>query len=96
VSEPKIGDSCARRQPALIIIGVVWIGYTAWPLYDLFVLVRAIETRDIDTVTRQVYFDAVRISLTIRSLLPTYGAAEARSVRSRKAWPLLSWALPIQ
>jgi Protein of unknown function (DUF2939) len=33
-------------------------------LYDLFVLVRAIETRDIDTVTRHVYFDAVRNSLT--------------------------------
>ena len=27
-------------------------------------LVRAIETRDVDTVTRHVYFDAVRISLT--------------------------------
>jgi Protein of unknown function (DUF2939) len=44
--------------------GLVWIGYTAWPLYDLLVLVRAIETRDVDTVTRHVYFDAVRRSLT--------------------------------
>ena len=53
-----------KTAAALLIIGVVWIGYTAWPLYDLFVLVRAIETRDIDTVTRHVYFDAVRNSLT--------------------------------
>jgi len=42
----------------------VWIGYTAWPIYDLLVLVRAIETRDVHTVTRHVYFDAVRASLT--------------------------------
>jgi len=43
---------------------VVSIGYTAWPLYNLLVLVRAMETRDIETVTRHVYFDAVRMSLT--------------------------------
>src|SRR5215467_16071747 len=43
---------------------LVWIGYTAWPLYDLWVLVRAMENRDVGTVTRHVYFDAVRASLT--------------------------------
>jgi hypothetical protein len=48
----------------ILILGAVWIGYTAWPIYDLLVLVRAIETHDVDTVTRHVYFDAVRISLT--------------------------------
>jgi hypothetical protein len=48
----------------VIILGLVLIGYTAWPLYDLLVLVRAIETRDVHTVTRHVYFDAVRVSLT--------------------------------
>ncbi len=48
----------------VIILGLVSIGYTAWPLYDLLVLVRAIETRDVHTVTRHVYFDAVRVSLT--------------------------------
>jgi hypothetical protein len=48
------------RKPAatILILVVVWLGYTAWPLYDLSVLVHAIETRDIDTVTRHVYFDA--------------------------------------
>jgi len=48
----------------VVILGLVWIGYIAWPLYDLLVLVRAMETRDLDTVTRGVYFDAVRASLT--------------------------------
>jgi Protein of unknown function (DUF2939) len=43
----------------VIILGLVWIGYTAWPIYDLLVLVRAMETRD-----EHVYFDAVRVSLT--------------------------------
>jgi hypothetical protein len=47
----------------LAILGLVWIGYLAWPIYNLFVLIRAVETRDVDAVTRHVYFDAVRISL---------------------------------
>jgi Protein of unknown function (DUF2939) len=53
-----------KMAATILILGVVWIGYTAWPIYDLLVLVRAIETRDVDTVTRNVYFDAVRASLT--------------------------------
>jgi len=48
----------------LVVLSLILIGYTAWPLYDLFVLVRAFETRDVSTVTRHVYFDRVRISLT--------------------------------
>src|SRR5215813_15213910 len=46
------------------ILGFVWIGYLVWPVYDLLVVTRAIETRDVDTVAQHVYFDAVRISLT--------------------------------
>src|SRR5215471_12668428 len=48
----------------VIILGLVWIGYTSWPIYDLLVLLRAMETRDVQTVTQYVYFDAVRVSLT--------------------------------
>src|SRR5215813_4370401 len=48
----------------VVILVLIWIGYTAWPLYDLLVLVHAMETRDVGTVTRHVYFDAVRASLT--------------------------------
>jgi hypothetical protein len=54
-----------RRTIATVVtLVLVWIGYTAWPLYDLLVLVRAMETHDVGTVTRLVYFDAVRVSLT--------------------------------
>jgi hypothetical protein len=54
-----------RKTMAIgLVLGVLWVGYIAWPLYDLLVLLRAIEIRDAETVTRHVYFDAVRISLT--------------------------------
>jgi len=53
-----------KTMATVIVLGLVWIGYTMWPLYDLFVLVRAIETRNVQTVTRHVYFDVVRVSLT--------------------------------
>jgi hypothetical protein len=53
-----------KTVATIFILCVVSIGYTAWPIYDLLVLVRAIETRDVDTLRRHVYFDAVRASLT--------------------------------
>jgi hypothetical protein len=46
------------------VLALVWIGYLAWPIYDLFVLIRAVETRDAGAVTNGVYFDAVRVSLS--------------------------------
>ena len=48
----------------VMILGLVWIGYAAWPIYDLLVLIRAMETRDVHTMAQHVYFDAVRVSLT--------------------------------
>jgi hypothetical protein len=48
----------------LVIIALVWIGYIAWPLYELAVMVRAIDNRDLATVARHVNFDRVRVSLT--------------------------------
>jgi hypothetical protein len=54
---------CAKQQRQSSF-SAWWLGYTAWPLYELYVLVHAIETRDEGTVTRHVYFDAVRRSLT--------------------------------
>ena len=54
-----------RTLLTIAILGLLaWLGYIAWPVYDLLVLTRAIEARDINTVTRLVYFDAVRVSLT--------------------------------
>jgi hypothetical protein len=49
---------------ALLVIGLLWIGYSAWPLNDLTVLVRAIDARDGNTVVHYVNFDRVRASLT--------------------------------
>ena len=60
-----------KTAAALIVIACLWIGYTAWPIYDLYVLVRAIETRDVGTITRHVYFDEVRNSIT-QQLVSTY------------------------
>jgi hypothetical protein len=44
----------------------------------LLVLIRAVETRDVDTVTRHIYFDTVRISLTNQV---TCAAPGSKSVR---------------
>jgi hypothetical protein len=52
-----------KTAATIVLLCLIWIGYTAWPLYDLFVLVRAVEERDINTVVRYVYFDSVRKSL---------------------------------
>jgi Protein of unknown function (DUF2939) len=42
---------------------LIWIASTAWPIYDLLALIRAIEIRDAQMMTQHVYFDAVRRSL---------------------------------
>ena len=49
---------------SLVIIALVWISYIAWPLYELAVMGRAIDDRDLATVARHVNFDRVRVSLT--------------------------------
>jgi len=49
---------------ALGVICLLWIGYTVWPLYELTVLVSAIDARDLSTVVRRINFDRVRVSLT--------------------------------
>jgi hypothetical protein len=53
----------AKTIVTLAALGLMWLGYVAWPLYDLYVLVNALETRDITTVVRHVYFDSVRRAL---------------------------------
>src|SRR6185312_4935770 len=49
---------------ALVILALAWIGYLAWPLYELAQLTRAIERGDVAAVTRRVDFARVRTSLT--------------------------------
>jgi hypothetical protein len=50
---------------------LVWIGYLAWPLYDLFKLAQAVENGDVLAVTKRVDFARVRQSLS-RQLIDTY------------------------
>ena len=57
-------NSVRKTTAALIVIGLVWVSYIAWPLYQLTVLVRAIDAHDVSTVVRYVNFDRVRASLT--------------------------------
>jgi hypothetical protein len=52
-----------RTILTVAILCLAWIGHLAWPVYDLFVLLRAVEARDIDTATRRIDFNRVRISL---------------------------------
>jgi hypothetical protein len=54
------------RKTILIIITLilVWIGYVAWPLYDLFQLARAVGHGDVAAITRRVNFARVRASFT--------------------------------
>jgi hypothetical protein len=52
-----------KATATLLVLGLAWVGYVAWPLYDLYVLVRAFEARDVETVKTYVYFDSVRRSL---------------------------------
>ena len=69
-----------KTAATVLILGAAWIGYTAWPVYDLLVLVRAIETRDVDTLTRHVYFDAVRS-------VPSHVPALAVALATRRGHP---------
>ena len=46
-----------------MIIGLLWIGYIAWPLRDLAVLVQAIDAHDVTSVLDHVNFERVRVSL---------------------------------
>ena len=85
-----------RTSLTIAILALVWIGYIAWPIYDLLVLIRAVETRDITTVTPRVYFDAVRISLTNQIVDLTRDAPESRLVPLRGASLPLASPSPIR
>jgi hypothetical protein len=71
-----------KTLATLLVLGIVLVGYTAWPLYDLFVLLRAIEARDIGTVTQHVYFDRIRASLT-NQIITAYLRRTGTEIRPR-------------
>jgi len=43
-----------RALLTVAVVGLIWIGYMAWPVYDLLVLLRAVKTRDVESVVRHV------------------------------------------
>src|SRR6266487_388786 len=48
----------------VVVLSLILIGYTAWPLYNLFVLVRAIEMRTWSKYTCRITVSTSRVSLT--------------------------------
>jgi hypothetical protein len=85
-----------RKTAGAPILGLAWIGYTVWPIYELGVLVRAIETHDIDRVARRIYFDAVRMSLT-NQVVAAYVRRTGIQISPRaQHMARLLWASPIQ
>jgi hypothetical protein len=83
-----------KTLATLLALGIVLVGYTAWPLYDLFVLLRAIEASDIGTVTQHVYSTVSVPRLRTRSSPPICAAPAPRSVRARGKWPPLAYPSP--
>ena len=49
---------------ALLTLAVAWVGYLAWPLYELVQLVDAVERGDVARVARRVEFGRLRAALT--------------------------------
>jgi hypothetical protein len=44
----------AKSVVTLGVVGLMWVGYAAWPLSEFYVPVHALETRDVETVVRHV------------------------------------------
>jgi Protein of unknown function (DUF2939) len=97
---PNASREWLRRPPrekllrktilAFVIIGLLWIGYIAWPLRDLAVLVQAIDAHDITSVLDHVNFDRVRVSLAeqVAAALRREGPASNQfPFRSRQSLP---------
>jgi hypothetical protein len=56
-------DTMRATTSIIATLTLVWIGYVVWPLYDLYQLVRAIETRNVAAATQGIDFPRVRASL---------------------------------
>jgi hypothetical protein len=49
---------------SFIFLALICVGYAAWPVHDMFMLLQAFETRDIQTLKQHVYFESIRRSLS--------------------------------
>jgi hypothetical protein len=54
-----------------LVLALLLITFSLWPVVELYRLARAIETRDLETVSRHVDWAAVRISVT-RQVIDSY------------------------
>ena len=59
-----LGSALRKTLLTLVVLALIWVGYTAWPLHDISVLLQAFEARDIETLKQHVYFDSIRRSLS--------------------------------
>jgi hypothetical protein len=57
----------------IVIAGLVllWLAYTVWPFVEVYRLAKAVQARDVATVSHKIDFDALRASLTTQ-LAATY------------------------
>jgi hypothetical protein len=87
----------AKSVVTLGVVGLMWVGYAAWPLSEFYVPVHALETRDVETVVRHVYFDSVRRSLAdqiVTAYVQRTGVNLARDCK--EAWLLQPASSPIR
>src|SRR5262245_42828759 len=61
---PQAPSLMRKTLLGFMILAVAWVGYLAWPLYDLVQLVHAVERGDVVAVTHSVDFARLRASLT--------------------------------
>lgn len=60
-----------RSVVVIVLLGLVMVGYLAWPIYTLATLARAVEARDVATALPYVALSRVRSSLS-EQVIDTY------------------------
>jgi hypothetical protein len=64
----------------IVVVAVLWIGFTTWPLFALYDLVKAVQHRDVVAVNHRINFPALRRSLT-EQITRTYLKLTGRDAR---------------
>jgi Protein of unknown function (DUF2939) len=62
----------------IIVLGLIVLGYVAWPFYDLFRFINAADRGDVAEVERSVDFPAVRQSLAQQIVIAYFQRTGAR------------------
>src|SRR5437016_12540033 len=62
----------------IIVLGLIVLGYVAWPFYDLFRFINAADRGDVAEVGRSVDFPAVRQSLAQQIVIAYFQRTGAR------------------